>query len=245
MSNSPDPAGRKRIRLSPELRSRQILDAALVEFSTHGFAATRMEDIAHRAGLSKAGLYAHYASKEEVFASLLSKVLTPVTGQWHWDMPEDVPVATMVDAFIERTYAQLQEPSVTAVVRLLIAEGSRVPHLVRSWRENVLLPLFAEQHEVLFGRGDCAGRLQEDFLLIYGPAVSATISRVVFGEHAGEEELKSAKRAHRRMLMALLEPSCAIPGPEQHPRRRTAAKKPVQPARSGRANAARAPRQPH
>lgn len=44
-----------RQRLPPEVRALQILDAALVEFSERGFAATRMEDIARRCGLSKGG----------------------------------------------------------------------------------------------------------------------------------------------------------------------------------------------
>ena len=53
------------------MRVGQILDAALQEFSAAGYAGARMDDIAARAGLSKGGLYAHFASKEEVFEALL------------------------------------------------------------------------------------------------------------------------------------------------------------------------------
>ena len=55
------PAGRR--RLTPQVRMAQILDAALAEFSERGYAATTMDDIARRSGLSKGGLYAHFASK--------------------------------------------------------------------------------------------------------------------------------------------------------------------------------------
>ena len=59
------------------MRVGQILDAALQEFSAAGYAGARMDDIAARAGLSKGGLYAHFASKEEVFEALLARYLSP------------------------------------------------------------------------------------------------------------------------------------------------------------------------
>lgn len=67
---------RKRVRLTPDIRIGLILDAALAEFSRNGFAATRIEDIAAHAGLSKAGLYAHFASKEAIFEALLVRTLS-------------------------------------------------------------------------------------------------------------------------------------------------------------------------
>ena len=53
MSTPPAAASRpRRVRLKPEIRSRLILDAALAEFGARGFTATRIEDIAARAGLT-------------------------------------------------------------------------------------------------------------------------------------------------------------------------------------------------
>jgi AcrR family transcriptional regulator len=49
----------------------QIIQAAMVVFARNGFAATRMEDIAHAAGLSKAAIYLYFASKEEVIIAIL------------------------------------------------------------------------------------------------------------------------------------------------------------------------------
>lgn len=65
----------QRQRLPPTVRVGQILDAALQEFSAAGYTGARMDDIALRAGLSKGGLYAHFASKEEVFEALLARYL--------------------------------------------------------------------------------------------------------------------------------------------------------------------------
>ena len=69
------PIKRRRYLPSAE-RKREILDAALIEFSDRGYTATTIETIATRAGLSKTGIYAHYKSKEEVFEDLLMTVLS-------------------------------------------------------------------------------------------------------------------------------------------------------------------------
>src|SRR5246127_5232058 len=53
-----------------EERAPEILDAALACFSERGFAATRMDDIAARAGISKGTIYLYFDSKEAVFKAL-------------------------------------------------------------------------------------------------------------------------------------------------------------------------------
>lgn len=58
----------------PDMRAEripQIIQAAMVVFARNGFAQTRMEDIAHEAGLSKATLYLYFASKEDVIVAIL------------------------------------------------------------------------------------------------------------------------------------------------------------------------------
>lgn len=54
-----------------EERQKQILEAAVTEFARHGFHATRMEDIAHTAGLSKGAVYLYYKSKDAIITALL------------------------------------------------------------------------------------------------------------------------------------------------------------------------------
>jgi TetR/AcrR family transcriptional regulator len=53
-------------RRLPEARPQQLLDAALALFVEKGFAATRAEEVAQRAGVSKGTLYLYYPSKEEL-----------------------------------------------------------------------------------------------------------------------------------------------------------------------------------
>lgn len=59
--------------LSPEERSDQILTAARKCFLAKGYFATKMDEIAREAGLSKGGVYFHFSSKTEIFRSLVQQ----------------------------------------------------------------------------------------------------------------------------------------------------------------------------
>jgi len=62
-----------RRRLSAEERRAGILDAALAVFSARGYHASSIDDIAREAGISKALIYEHFASKQELYAHLLER----------------------------------------------------------------------------------------------------------------------------------------------------------------------------
>ena len=62
-----------RQRLAPDVRRRQVLDAAVAVFSEEGFHGASMDAIAVRAGVSKPLVYAHGGSKDELFAACLHR----------------------------------------------------------------------------------------------------------------------------------------------------------------------------
>jgi len=59
---------------APEVRRKQILDAALRCISKNGYHGTRMDDIVAASGLSKGAIYWHFKSKEEIFLALMDDV---------------------------------------------------------------------------------------------------------------------------------------------------------------------------
>jgi AcrR family transcriptional regulator len=63
-------AGSRRRKLA---RPRELLDAALTAFVEKGFAATRAEEIAARAGVSKGTLYLYFDSKEDLLKTLIAE----------------------------------------------------------------------------------------------------------------------------------------------------------------------------
>ncbi|MDQ4104184.1 MAG: TetR/AcrR family transcriptional regulator [Actinomycetota bacterium] len=68
-------AARTRRRLSSQARRRELLDAALQEFGNRGYYLTQMEHVAATAGVSKALLYQHFGSKEDLFAAVTEQVV--------------------------------------------------------------------------------------------------------------------------------------------------------------------------
>jgi AcrR family transcriptional regulator len=73
-----------RRRLAPEVRRRQVLDAAIAVFSEEGLHGASMDAIAARAGVSKPSVYAHGGTKDELFAACLAReaerLLTAMTA---------------------------------------------------------------------------------------------------------------------------------------------------------------------
>jgi AcrR family transcriptional regulator len=70
----------------PEAKKRQLLDAALQEFSAHGIAGARVDQIAKAAGVSAGLVYTYFGSKEELFAAVFDDIVegtlssTPITA---------------------------------------------------------------------------------------------------------------------------------------------------------------------
>ena len=71
-------ASRQSVRIANAAARRSaILDAALEEFSARGFADTRLDDVARRAGVAKGTIYLHFKDKEALFQELIRFQLNP------------------------------------------------------------------------------------------------------------------------------------------------------------------------
>src|SRR6184192_311620 len=57
-----------------------IIEAAMDEFIARGFAATRLDDVAQRAGVAKGTIYLHFKDKEALFEELVRTMLSPLVG---------------------------------------------------------------------------------------------------------------------------------------------------------------------
>src|SRR5512139_3543172 len=68
-------------------RRAAIVEAALEEFTTRGFAATRLDDIARRAGVAKGTIYLHFKDKESMFEELVRTVIVPLLGRMQGPPP--------------------------------------------------------------------------------------------------------------------------------------------------------------
>src|ERR1700739_4507230 len=65
-----------------DARPQELLAAALDLFVERGYAATRLDDIATRAGVSKGTLYLYFTNKEDLFKAVVREHLLPVLGEF-------------------------------------------------------------------------------------------------------------------------------------------------------------------
>jgi AcrR family transcriptional regulator len=196
----------KRTRLSPEVRRKQILEAALAEFSAMGFAATSISRIAERVGISKANVYVHFASKDQIFETLLQSLSSVGKAQDNWSKIQEArSLPEFIDNLIEVTYEALT-PEALAIMRLLIAEGHRVPDVLAKWHKDNLQRR-AERQVAIDGQV-AAGRMKanpltEHFEFAMTPVVYAAVAKLAFGD-AAAEEVERIKATHRKLLRQLL-----------------------------------------
>src|SRR5204862_1200115 len=70
-----------RWRRRKDARPEEIVSAALEVFADRGFAATTLEDVAKRAGVTKGTIYLYFDSKEALFKALIRETIVPVIAQ--------------------------------------------------------------------------------------------------------------------------------------------------------------------
>src|SRR5262250_1830646 len=80
-------------------RRAAIVEAAFDEFVARGFAATRIDDIATRAGVAKGTIYLHFKDKESMFEELIRTAIVPLVGPLQAPLPTGGTVRDLIEAF--------------------------------------------------------------------------------------------------------------------------------------------------
>ncbi len=127
-----------RWRRRKEARPGEILEAALACFAERGFAATRLDDVALRAGVTKGTLYLYFPNKEELFEAVVRQALVPNIewGEALLDQP-DGPAALLLERLM-RSWAELALSPAGAIPKIIISEAGNFPELARFYREVVV-----------------------------------------------------------------------------------------------------------
>lgn len=114
-----------------EAQRERLLDAAARVFLRHGFGITTVDVIAAEAKASKKTLYAHFASKEEIFDAALRRVCEQTLAPLHELEIVDGDPETVLVLFGTRYLAQVLTPDAIAVYRVAISEATRFPEFSR------------------------------------------------------------------------------------------------------------------
>ncbi len=121
-------------RRRKEARPQEILAAALTTFVEHGYAATRLEDVARRAGVTKGTLYLYFPNKEELFKAVIRDTLVPTLASIGAMSGVD-PIAALL-----ATFQRLADTPVGALPKLVLGEAANFPEIAHFYLDEVVTP---------------------------------------------------------------------------------------------------------
>src|SRR5664279_1499958 len=119
-------------------RREAIIEAALDEFIARGFSATRLDDVAKRAGVAKGTIYLHFKDKEALFEELIRTALVPLIGRLHAPPLTGGSVRDAVEGFAKIFIQEVASTRRGDIVRLIVAEGPRFPGIADFYYREVV-----------------------------------------------------------------------------------------------------------
>ena len=136
----PDDASPKRERRK-EARPGELLDAALDLFVEKGFAATRAEEVAARAGVSKGTLFLYFQSKEELFKAVISENIAGRFTEWNAEFDAfDGSSADMLRYAMNMWWERIGATRASRITKLISSEAHNFPDVTAYYQSEVIQP---------------------------------------------------------------------------------------------------------
>src|SRR5689334_18011314 len=133
----PKPASNRAERAAE--RRAAVIAAAMDEFIARGFAATRLDDIAKRAGVAKGTIYLHFKDKESMFEELIRTAIVPMISRlWATPPQPGASVRDMMEGFAKTFIEEVATTRRGDLVRLIVAEGPRFPAVADFYYREVV-----------------------------------------------------------------------------------------------------------
>ena len=190
---SPKPASNRAERAAE--RRGAIIAAAMDEFIARGFAATRLDDVAKRAGVAKGTIYLHFKDKESMFEELIRTAVVPmITRLWGTPPQPGASVRDLVEGFAKTFIEEVATTRRGDLVRLIVAEGPRFPEVADFYYREVVSRGLAGMR-ALIELGIARGEIKQKNLarfpqIMVAPALIAVIWQSLFNRHAPLDALE-------------------------------------------------------
>jgi TetR/AcrR family transcriptional regulator len=124
-----------------EARPGELLDAALDLFVEKGFAATRAEEVAARAGVSKGTLFLYFPSKEELFKAVVRENISGRYAEWNQEFETfQGSSADMVRYCFKVWWERLGATRASGITKLIISEARNFPDIAAFYHKEVIEP---------------------------------------------------------------------------------------------------------
>lgn len=129
-----------------EARPGELLAAALDLFVEKGYAATRAEEVAKRAGVSKGTLFLYFSSKEELFKAVVRANMSGRFDEWNVEFEQFQGSSTeMLRYAVHSWWERIGSTKAAGIIKLMMSEAGNFPELAAFYRAEVIAP----GHELL------------------------------------------------------------------------------------------------
>ncbi|WP_175942986.1 TetR/AcrR family transcriptional regulator [Caballeronia sp. BCC1704] len=216
LSPAAEPAKRRRRK---DARPGEIIDVALACFLEAGYEATRLDDVARRAGVAKGTVYLYFETKEHLFRAVVQQVTATNVRQLSETIRQyDGAFAEFVPFFLLRAATSIGNSLGPRIAALILRESERFPDLGRIWVEEVVAPMF-DALQALVERSQmkgevCEGEPRAHVFSLVGPMFAAILSRQVLAPLGFEPvDLATLAQQHARTVLAGLCPSSQAGSP--------------------------------
>lgn len=124
-----------------DARPGELLAAALELFVEKGFAATRAEEVAKRAGVSKGTLFLYFSSKEELFKAVVRANIAGHFDQWNAELDTFEGSSEELLRFTIRAWwERIGNTKVAGITKLMMSEAGNFPELAAFYQHEVIQP---------------------------------------------------------------------------------------------------------
>lgn len=127
-----------RWRRRKDARPAEIVAAALAVFAERGFAASRLDDIAARAGVTRGTLYLYFESKEELFKAVVRQSILPIIARAEGMAAGEGSTVALLRRLLAFLPGTLLGSPASAIPKLVIAEASNFPDVARFYLDEVI-----------------------------------------------------------------------------------------------------------
>jgi AcrR family transcriptional regulator len=133
------PDSKPRWERRKDARPQELLAAALDLFVERGFAATRLDDVAARAGVSKGTLYLYFTNKEELFKAVVRENVLPVLGEAEGIIDAyEGPSAELFREIALGWWERIGNTKLSGITKLIMAESCNFPEVTQFYHDEVI-----------------------------------------------------------------------------------------------------------
>ena len=143
-----------------EARPQELLDAALTLFVDKGYAATKVDEVAAMAGVSKGTLFLYFDSKEDLFKAVIRANLADHFPVWNQEFDEfQGSTAEMLNYAMQSWWERIGNTRASGITKLVTSEASNFPDVVQFYEAEVMRPGHA-LFKAILQRGVALGEFQ-------------------------------------------------------------------------------------